>query len=117
MEVRPISVPDQASGVASVTNTDAIVSRDSVYLSGADLHGFGLPISDPARFGVGVCLKSSVSDLSPYRSDSGEVSSVRAVLLLGLAGDSRAYAATSVAVAGAAYLLRLHSRDQFRFNL
>ena len=84
LEVPPISIPSHASGVANVSTANAIVSSDGVNLSGADLH------------------------------DSGNVSSelglssggTRAVLLPGLAGDSRVYTATSVTVTGAADLHR-----------
>ena len=73
-----------------------------------------MPSSVPVRFGDGVCPKSPVTDLSPFRSDSGDVSTVLgmssggawAVLLPRLAGDSRVYATTSVAVSSAADLHR-----------
>ena len=60
LEVPPIYIPGHASGVANVSTADAIVSSDGANLNGADLHGFGLPISYPNRFGDGVCPKSSV---------------------------------------------------------
>ena len=76
----------------------------------SDLHVFELPISDPVRSVVGVRPKSSILDFPSIRSEFGAISSVfwlgsggaRAVMLPGLVGDLRVYAATSDTITGTA---------------